>query len=121
MTTPDSQPGFEALLPPDTRWENRIAARVALRVAGYRPGRAAAKIACPVLFCVCDGDTVAPAEATVKFARAARRGEIKRYPVGHFDVYLGQAFERAVSDQTEFLSRHLISGRSHSAPGGAAA
>jgi fermentation-respiration switch protein FrsA (DUF1100 family) len=110
MTTPDAQPGFEALLPPDTRWENRIAARVALRVAGYRPGRSAAKLACPALFCVCDGDTVAPAEATVKFARGARRGEVKRYPVGHFEIYLGEAWERAVADQTEFLSRHLVTG-----------
>lgn len=39
MPTPDSEPGFQALLPADTRWENRVAARVALRVAGYRPGR----------------------------------------------------------------------------------
>jgi dienelactone hydrolase len=111
MTTPDAQPGFEALLPADTRWENRVSARVALRVAGYRPGRSAAKLACPVMFCVCDGDTVAPAETTVKFALAARRAEIKRYPVGHFEIYLGEAFERAVADQTEFLSRHLAAGR----------
>ena len=90
MTTPDAQPGFEALLPADTRWENRVAARVALRVAGYRPGRSTSKIACPALFCVCDGDTVAPAETTVKFARAAPRAEVKRYPVGHFDIYLGE-------------------------------
>ncbi|MGI8863088.1 MAG: alpha/beta hydrolase [Solirubrobacteraceae bacterium] len=111
MSTPDSQPGFEALLPAETRWENRVAARVALRVAGYRPGRSAAKIACPALFCVCDGDTVAPSDATVKFAQAAPRGEIKRYPVGHFDVYLGAAWERAVADQTDFLTRHLLATR----------
>jgi dienelactone hydrolase len=117
MTTPDAQPGFEALLPPDTRWENRVAARVALRVAGYRPGRSAAKLACPALFCVCDGDTVAPAKATVKFAQAAPRAEIRRYPVGHFEIYLGEAWERAVSDQTEFLLDHLASGRSRSTSG----
>ncbi len=110
MTAPDAQPGFEALLPPDTRWENRVAARVALRVAGYRPGRSAAKLACPALFCICDADSVAPAEATVKFARSARRGEIKRYPVGHFEIYIGAAWERAVADQTDFLSRHLATG-----------
>jgi fermentation-respiration switch protein FrsA (DUF1100 family) len=120
MTTPDAQPGFEALLPPATRWENRVAARVALRVAGYRPGRSAAKLACPALFCVCDGDTVAPAEATVKFARAARLGEIKRYPVGHFEIYLGEAWERAVADQIEFLSRHLVPGREPSVTEGIA-
>ncbi len=117
MTTPDAQPGFEALLPPDTLWENRVAARVALRVAGYRPGRSAARLACPVLFCVCDGDTVAPAEATVKFAQAAPGAEIRRYPVGHFEIYLGDAWERAVADQTEFLVGHLSSGASRSTNG----
>jgi len=111
MTTPDSQPGFEALRPPDSRWENRVAARIALRVASYRPGRFAAQVACPALFCVCDGDAVAPAKATMKHARAAPRGEIKRYPVGHFDIYVGEPWERAVADQTEFLSRCLAGSR----------
>ena len=37
----------------------------------------------------------------------APRGEVKRYPVGHFDIYLGEPFEHAVADQTEFLVRHL--------------
>ncbi len=110
MTTPDSQPGFQALLPAQTLWQNRVAARIALRVASYRPGRSAARIGCPVLFCVCDDDTVAPAAATVRFAGEARRSELKRYPVGHFDVYLGQAWERAVADQSEFLVRHLAPG-----------
>jgi poly(3-hydroxyalkanoate) synthetase len=107
MTTPDSEPGFQALLPAETRWENRVAARVALRVAGYRPGRSAARVACPALFCVCDRDAVAPSSATVRFAQAAPRGEIKHYPVGHFAIYVGEPWERAVADQTGFLMRHL--------------
>jgi hypothetical protein len=28
---------------------------------------------------------------------------VKRYPVGHFDVYFDDHFELAVYDQTEFL------------------
>jgi dienelactone hydrolase len=107
MTTPDAQPGFEALLPADTRWENRVAARIALRLATYRPGRSAARVACPALFCACDGDALAPAKLTLKFAAAAPRGEVKRYPVGHFDIYVGETWERAVADQTEFLVLHL--------------
>jgi pimeloyl-ACP methyl ester carboxylesterase len=111
MTTPDAMPGFEALLPPESRWENRVAARIALRVASYRPGRSAAQVVCPVLFCVCDGDAVAPPKATLRYAEAAPRGEIKRYPVGHFDIYVGETWERAVADQTEFLSRCLAGSR----------
>jgi dienelactone hydrolase len=107
MTTFDSKPGFEAITPPETRWENRVAGRIVVHVPGYRPGQSAARIACPVLFCICDADTVAPAKRTLKYASAAPRGEIKRYPSGHFDIYLGEPFERAAADQTEFLVRHL--------------
>ena len=64
-----------------------------------------------MLFCVCDGDAVAPPNATLKYARAAPRGEIKRYPVGHFDIYVGETWERAVADQTDFLSRYLAGNR----------
>jgi pimeloyl-ACP methyl ester carboxylesterase len=107
MSTPDSGPGFAALTSADTGWVNRVAARVSLRVGLYRPGRAAARIACPVLFCVCDHDSVAPAGRTLKWAATAPRGEVKRYPVGHFEIYVGQPFERAVADQSEFLVRVL--------------
>ena len=107
MTTPDSEPGFAGLTSADTGWVNRVAARVGLRLGTYRPGRAAARLACPVLFCVCDEDTLTPARQTLKYAAAAPRGEIKRYPVGHFEIYVGEPFERAVADQTEFLTRTL--------------
>ncbi len=35
------------------------------------------------------------------------RAEVVRYPVGHFDVYFDEPFERSVSDQTAFLLKHL--------------
>jgi dienelactone hydrolase len=107
MTTPDAQPGFAALTPPETLWENRVAARVLLHIIRYRPGRAAARLSHPALFCVCDRDSLAPAQTTLKYAATAPRGEIKRYPVGHFEIYVGDAWEQAVTDQTEFLTRCL--------------
>ena len=107
MSTADSQPGFAAITPTETGWVNRVAARIGLQVGLYRPGRAAAKVSCPILFCVCDGDSVAPASPTLKHAGAAPRGEIRRYPVGHFEIYVGEPFEQAVTDQTEFLVRTL--------------
>jgi hypothetical protein len=108
MATPDSEPGFKALLPSDTKWQNRVAARIALRVGTYRPGLAASKLECPVLYCVCETDSLCPLDATLKCASRARRGEVKRYPIGHFDIYLGEWFARAVADQAGFLRRHLL-------------
>jgi hypothetical protein len=60
------------------------------------------------LFCVSRTDTVTPPERTIAMAGRAPRGEIKLYDCGHFDFYLGEHFERAVLDQTQFLTRHLL-------------
>lgn len=62
---------------------------------------------CPILFGVCETDSVAPARATLRHARRAPHGEIKLYPEGHFDIYVGNAFERVVADQLRFLSTHV--------------
>jgi uncharacterized protein len=107
MTSPDSEPGYRALIPPGVHFENGVSARFINRVALYRPGRSARKVAAPILFCICDEDAVAPAETALRYAATAPRGEVKRYPVGHFDIYLGEPFEHAVRDQTDFLVRHL--------------
>ena len=46
--------------------------------------------------------------AALRAASAAPRAEVKHYPVGHFDIYFDSAFEAAVADQCEFLTRHLL-------------
>ena len=107
MTAPDAQPGFEAIVPPGSRWRNEVAARVMLRVATYRPVRSAASVACPLLVCVCEGDQTTPPGAAIKMGERAPRGEVLRYPVGHFEIYVGEPFEHAVAAQTAFLQRHL--------------
>jgi fermentation-respiration switch protein FrsA (DUF1100 family) len=107
MSSPDAEPGFSALTPGQSQWVNRVAARVALRVGVYRPGRVVARVGCPILFCVCDRDAITPAGPTLKYAATARSGEIRRYPVGHFEIYVGESFEHAVTDQVEFLRRTL--------------
>ncbi|MBO4256156.1 alpha/beta hydrolase [Streptomyces griseorubiginosus] len=114
MTAADAEPGYLALVPDDALFSNQVAARFALDILRYRPGRRTAKIACPVLFCVCEQDSVAPARQTLRHARRAPRGEIRRYSDGHFDIYLGEPFERVVTDQLGFLARHVPIG---SAPG----
>jgi len=43
----------------------------------------------------------------VAIAEAAARGELRRYPVGHYAIYVGDGFDRAVRDQTAFLRRWL--------------
>ncbi|MEZ0365561.1 alpha/beta hydrolase [Mycobacterium sp. pUA109] len=107
MTTPDAYPGYLRLVPEGGEVPNEVAARFALKLLPYRPGRLAAKVACPILFCVCATDSVAPAGPTRRHAARAPRGEIKLYPEGHFDIYVGDGFERAIADQIAFLDTHV--------------
>lgn len=111
MSTPDAYPGYLKLVPEGQTVRNEVAARIGVTVLGYRPGRLAAKVGCPILFCVCDNDSVAPAGPTLRYAARAPRGTVHRYPEGHFDIYVGDAFERVVADQLAFLDRNLKAAR----------
>ena len=110
MTSPDAEPGFRAIASP--AWRNEFSPRVMLRVGLYRPGRKAGALRCPLLVCVADDDAITPPAPAVRMAEVAPRGELRRYPIGHFDIYTGAAFEAAVADQTEFLVRHVLGGAS---------
>ena len=106
MTTPDAEPGSRAIAGPTFR--NEYCARAVLGAALNRPVTRAAGLPCPILFQVADRDTVAPPRAVMNAAwKATGRAEVRRYPLGHFDVYTGDGFERAVADQLHFLRRHL--------------
>lgn len=107
MTASDALPGMLALLPPGFHWVNQAAARSVLSLIRYRPGRSAKHIAAPILICISTTDSVAPPAPTERYARQAPRGDVRLYEAGHFDFYLGSAFEQLVADQTEFLVSHL--------------
>jgi dienelactone hydrolase len=107
MTAPDAYPGYLKLVPEGVELRNEVAARIGLTITTYRPGRSTAHITCPILFCVCETDSVAPAAPTLRYAAKAPRGEVRTYPEGHFAIYVDDAFERVVADQLAFLDKHL--------------
>ena len=106
MSSADAEAGYRALLPPGARVE--VAARIALSIAFYRPVNDARRVRCPVLVQVCERDSVAPAAAAEQaIAELGARAEVRRYPIGHFEPYFGEHFERSVADQLGFLRTHL--------------
>jgi uncharacterized protein len=106
MTTPDSEPGYRAIAGPT--WHNEVAARIALHAGLHRPGRQAERLPCPILVQIADRDALAPPKAAQDAAwRATGRAEVRTYPIGHFDIYRGDAFEQALGDELSFLRRHL--------------
>ncbi|WP_292998413.1 alpha/beta fold hydrolase [Nevskia sp.] len=102
LTTADSLSGYSRITPPD--WQNRITTSWALTLATYRPGLSTPKLPCPALFCIATGDVVVPPSAMEAAAkRAPDKVTVKRYPVGHFDIYVPPTFNDVVRDQTAFF------------------
>ena len=104
MTEPEALAGFAAMVPPESLWRNEIAARVMFRLPLFRPVKIADRLTMPVLFCVCDADVTTPPESTLKAAGRAPRGELRRYPYGHFAIYDDPQVK---ADQVAFLRRVL--------------
>jgi dienelactone hydrolase len=107
MTAPEAWDGMAAMTAGDSRWENAVAARLLLTMPLYRPGASADRVRAPLLVCVCDEDQTTPPGPAARVAARAPRGEAVHYPIGHFAIYEGAAFDRAVGDQIAFLRRHL--------------
>ena len=109
LTTPDGQDGSRAL-DPDGRypdWRQEVAARSALRLSFYRPGRYASRVRCPLLVLACDQDQSVLAGPAVRAAGRAPRAELVRMPGGHYEPFL-DGHERAVEAELSFLRRHLL-------------
>ena len=107
MNAPDAVSGMEALTPVGVSYPKDVAARIALQIPRNFPGRHAKDVDCPLLVAICKHDTVAPAKQTQKHVAKAPKGDTKLYDTGHFDIYVGEWFERVVTDQVEFLARHI--------------
>lgn len=105
MSSPDAEPGSRAIQGPSFR--NEYCARAALGATMNRPIRQVARVRCPILFQVAERDTVAPPLAAGKAAALAPAAELLRYPVEHFDVYVGETRDAVLADEVGFLRREL--------------
>ena len=109
FNTPEIWPGFQSILPEGATWENRCPARIVLTAPFYRPAASATRIPCPTLVIYAEHDSlIGPASVERAAARIPRATSVM-LPLGHFDIYTGEAFEAASEMQAEFLELHLRS------------
>lgn len=109
ITTPDGERGGQAL-DPDGRyrdWDQTVAAASALRLAFYRPGRTASRIACPLLVVVFDDDQTVLTSPAVKAAQRAPLGELVRLDGDHYAAF-ERAHEATLDAEIDFLRRHVL-------------
>jgi fermentation-respiration switch protein FrsA (DUF1100 family) len=87
---------------------NQICARVLLMTHGYNPIDHAEHVRCPVLLQICEKDNLVSMGSGLRTAELLGKfAHLKQYPIGHFDIYFGEHFDRAVKDQLEFFERYV--------------
>ena len=115
FTDPKIKPFFDGLQRESSTWRNEFTPRLVLAAPRYRSGTAE-RLKMPLLVCVADEDVNASPSFAAYVAKQAPRGELKRYPVGHFDVYHEmnrEVFEEVIADQITFLRTHLLDSSIH--------
>jgi pimeloyl-ACP methyl ester carboxylesterase len=107
MSTPESKPGYLALVPPGSKWKNEAPARILLTLPRYRPALHADKITCPALIVIAQKDSLIPAREIEKAAARIPKVKIVKLPVNHFAVYIGEPFEQVSEIEGNFLKECL--------------
>jgi hypothetical protein len=106
FSDPKLKPRFEALMKGSPTWRNAFTPRFYLALPRYQPGTAE-KLNMPLLVCVADQEVYGNPAFPAKLGKQAPRGEVLHYPGEHFDFYHGM-FEQVITDEIDFLRRHLL-------------
>jgi len=107
FSQPEALPGFDAIRGDHSLWRNEFLPLSFTGATSFRAVRVADRVLCPLFVCIGEEDHVVPRKAAERSAERAPRGERGVYPIDHFSGFLGENFERVVTDQIEFLTRHL--------------
>lgn len=107
FTGPDSDAWRALFERAGPTWRNEFAPRFLFGTPRYVQGTAE-RVRMPLLVCVAERDTDANPELAKEIARKAPRGELRTYPVRHFDVYADPTAQTLLRDQVEFLRRVLL-------------
>ena len=103
ITSSDGESGYQMIMGPTFR--NEMCARGILPILINRPVARAKKLRMPLFLVVATMDSIAPVAAVEKVGqKAAGPVHIERFDVGHFDIYVGEVFEKSVAAQVAFLT-----------------
>lgn len=103
ITPEGAEVGYTHIMGPTFR--NEMCARGILPIMVNRPVTFASKVKVPTMLVMATKDNVAPPSAVRAVAKKlGGRVQVETFDVGHFDIYVGETFEKSVTAQTAFLS-----------------
>lgn len=104
LTAPGAIEGMARLAEGSTTFKNEMCARLSLMPHAKDPLKVAQEIKCPVQIFVCEKDTLVSPRSHLKLVEIlGEKAEVISYPIGHFDLYFDESFEKAVGEQIRFI------------------
>jgi len=103
ISRPGAVEGIRLLTKESTTFVNETCARLALMPHIKDPIEASKDVTCPVMLLVCEKDNLVSTTSHERVVENLKNPLVKTYPVGHFDIYVGEWFENATDDMIKFL------------------
>lgn len=107
VTVPGALDGWNSTVSPGGTFDNRVGASDVVEIAVTSARHVARRITAPTLVCLSDRETLTDPRRAADIARRIPRGEVRHYNANHFDVYHPPMLNRLLTDQIDFLQRHL--------------
>lgn len=107
MNAAGAHAGWYSIMPARMKWDNRVAARIAVDMLTYRAATYASQIQCPFLVCVSDKENLMDPKISPRAAKLAPKGKALHCPTDHFEVYHFPMVETIVADQVQFRGKSL--------------
>jgi len=105
---PGAFDGYSELAYRSETFKNELSARSLFMGKQYNPIDYAEDVECPVLLQISEKDNLISEASYMNTAKIlGDYAEVKTYPAGHFGIYVGENFEKTVSDQIAFIKNNL--------------
>jgi pimeloyl-ACP methyl ester carboxylesterase len=108
LAGPEAWDGMEKLKAiANVPWENKVLARVLLKLAYYNPIRYAHLVKAPTLVIAGSNDSIVSAAVARNAASRMPNAEFRLFESDHFQPYYGDYLEQNVQAQLAFLQKHV--------------
>lgn len=108
LNAPGAFEGYKSLMSESEHFINEICGRSMLMMQGPNVTKVAENVKCPVLIIVCEKDALVSPNSHKKVAEIlGEKATVIKYPIGHFDIYRGVFFDKAMNAELDFLKRVL--------------
>jgi hypothetical protein len=100
--------GYQKIAKDSKNFKNEVCARIMFESDGPNLFKSAEKVSCPVLFHICENDNINSPDSHKKIEETLdKKVKIVKYPIGHFDIYFREYFEKSIIEQISFSFQEM--------------